>query len=98
MVNFGEKLRQLRTDAGITQAELAKRLNVSKSVVSYYELQERTPSPDVLIRLARIFHVTTDYLLGLDQRKMIDVTGLGDEDMRFLLLTVETLRKKRKQK
>ncbi len=94
MVNFGERLRQLRTDAGITQTELARRLNITKSVVSYYELQERTPSPDVLVQLADIFHVTTDYLLGIDHKKMIDVTGLSDEDMRFLLITIETLRKK----
>lgn len=94
MVNFGGRLRQLRTDAGMTQTELARRLNITKSVVSYYELQERTPSPDVLIQLADIFHVTTDYLLGIDHKKMIDVTGLNDEDVRFLLITVETLRKK----
>lgn len=97
MVNFGEKLKTLRTEAGMTQTELAKRLNVTKSVVSYYELQERTPSPDVLIQLADIFHVTTDYLLGIDYKKMIDVSDLSDEDMHFLLITIETLRKKNKK-
>lgn len=94
MVNFGDKLKTLRTEAGMTQTELAKRLNVTNSVVSYYELQERSPSPDVLIRLADIFHVTTDYLLGIDHKKMIDVSDLSDEDMHFLLITIETLRKK----
>lgn len=94
MANFGEKLKQLRTEAGITQTELAKKLNITKSVVSYYELQERTPSPDVLIWLAEIFHVTTDYLLGIDHQKMIDVSDLSEEDMRFLLIAIETLRKK----
>lgn len=78
----------------MTQTELAKRLNVTKSVVSYYELQERNPSPDVLIQLADIFHVTTDYLLGINHKKMIDVSDLSDEDMRFLLITIKTLRKK----
>lgn len=97
MVNFGEKLKSLRTEAGMTQADLAKRLSITKSVVSYYELQERTPSPDVLIQLADIFHVTTDYLLGIDHRKMIDISDLSDEDMRFLLITIETLRKKNKE-
>ena len=97
MVNFGDKLKTLRTEAGMTQTELAKRLNITKSVVSYYELQERTPSPDVLIQLADIFHVTTDYLLGIDHKKMIDVSDLSDEDMHFLLITIETLRKKNKK-
>lgn len=97
MVNFGDKLRALRTEAGMTQSELARRLSITKSVVSYYELQERTPSPDVLIKLAGIFHVTTDYLLGIEHKKMIDVSDLTDEDMRFLLVTIETLRKKNNQ-
>lgn len=94
MVNFGDKLRSLRTEAGMTQAELAKRLNITKSVVSYYELQERTPSPDVIVKLATIFHVSTDYLLGIEHKKTIDVSDLTDEDVRFLLVTIETLRKK----
>ena len=94
MVKFSDKLRTLQTEAGMTQTELAKRLNITKAVVSYCELQERTPSPDVLIKLAGIFHVTTDYLLGIDHKKVIDVSDLADEDMRFLLVTVETLIKK----
>lgn len=94
MVNFGEKLKQLRTDAGMTQAELASRLNVTNSVVSYYELHERTPSPEVLIKLSGIFHVTTDYLLGINHGKLLDVSDLSDDDMKFMLLTIETLRKK----
>ncbi len=94
MVNFGDKLKTLRTEAGMTQTDLAKRLNITKSVVSYYELQERTPSPDVLIQLADIFHVSADYLLGINNKKMIDVSDLSEEDMRFLLITIETLRKK----
>ena len=94
MVNFGEKIKALRTAAGMTQTELARRLSITKSVVCYYENQERTPSPDVLIQLAYIFHVTTDYLLGIDHRKMIDVSDLTDSDLQFLTLTIETLRKK----
>ena len=98
MVNFGSKLKALRTNAGMTQTELAKKLNVTKSVVSYYEQQERNPSPDTLMQIANIFHVTTDYLLGMDHRKIIDVSDLDDEDMRLLLMTIETLRKKESKK
>ena len=94
MVHFGEKLRELRTSFGMTQAELASRLRVTKSVVSYYELHERTPSPDVLIKLADIFHVSTDYLLGIEQKKMVDVSGLSEADIKLILMTVESLREK----
>ena len=78
MVNFGDKLRTLRTEAGMTQTDLAKRLNITKSVVSYYELRERTPSPDVLIKLADIFHIATDYLLEINHKQMIDVSDIRD--------------------
>ena len=94
MVDFGKKLKKLRTEAGLTQAELAKKMNITKAVVSYYELQERIPSPEVLIKLANIFHVSSDYLLGIDHRKMIDVSDLSEDDMHLLLVTIETLRKK----
>lgn len=96
--DFGEKLKALRSEYGMTQAELAEKLNITKSVVSYYELQERTPSPDVLIQLARIFHVTTDYLLGVDNKRLIDVSDLSEDDIHFLLITIETLRKKNGEK
>ncbi len=94
MVDFGTRLKELRKSRGMTQAELASRLSVTKSVVSYYELLERSPSPDILIKLSDIFHVTTDYLLGITHDKLLDVSDLSDEDMKFLLLTIETLRKK----
>ncbi len=97
MVDFGKRLKRLRLDANLTQAELAKRLNITKAVVSYYELQERSPSPEVLIKLTGIFHVTADYLLGIDNKKLIDVTDLDEDDMRLLLITIETLRKKRQK-
>jgi transcriptional regulator with XRE-family HTH domain len=96
MVDFGSKLKLLRKQYGFTQQQLAEKLGVTKSVVSYYELQERTPSPDVLVDLARIFHVTTDYLLGLEHNKTIDVSDLSDSDINLLLITIDTLRNKNK--
>ncbi len=95
MVDFGKRLKELRKASKMTQAELAKRLSVTKSVVSYYELQERTPSPEILIKLASVFHVTTDYLLGIEHKKMLDVSDLSEEDIKFLMITIETLKGKK---
>ena len=75
-VDFGIKLKELRRQAGMTQQQLASRLEITKSVVSFYELQERSPSTEVLAKLAKIFCVSTDYLLGLDVRETIEVSGL----------------------
>ena len=95
MVDFGTKLKSLRKQAGMTQQELATKLGITKSVVSYYELSERTPSPEVLKDLAIIFHVSADYLLGIERTKTIDVSDLSDDEIKLLLVTIETLRSKK---
>lgn len=94
IVDFGKRLKSLRKQAGLTQLQLAERIGVTKSVVSFYELQERSPSPDVLVKLARIFHVSTDYLLGLDQNETIDVSGLSEDDVALLQTLTDSLREK----
>lgn len=98
MVDFGSTLKKLRLQEGLTQQDLANILGVTKSVVSYYELQERYPSPEILIKLASIFHVTTDYLLGLEQTENIDLTGLDAEDVITVKRLISSLRAKNKQK
>ncbi len=97
MVNFGERLKNLRKTAGLTQEALARQLNVSKSVVSYYELQERYPSPETLKKISEIFHVTTDFLLGIERKTLLDVSGLDEEDVQLIMHTVKVLKNKNKQ-
>ena len=94
MVYFGEGLKKLRVQERMTQQQLANRLGVTKSVVSYYELQERYPSPEILVKLASVFHVTTDYLLGIDTRETIELSGLDDEEIAIVKQMVTVLRKK----
>ncbi len=95
MVDFGTKLKELRRQAGLTQKQLADRLWLSKATVSYYEQSLRYPSPEILVRLSGVFHVSTDYLLGIDDKKQtLDVTDLTDEDILFLQSAAELLRKK----
>lgn len=96
MVDFGERLKQLRIQSGLTQQQLATKLNLTKSVISYYELQERYPSPEVLMKLAGVFNVSSDYLLGVDNKHMIDVTGLSDEDMAAVTTIINSLKSKNK--
>lgn len=91
-MDFGARLKELRTQAGLTQQQLGELLGVTKSVISYYELQERTPSPDVLIKLAGVFHVTTDYLLGLEKAETLDISGLDEEDILLLRKMADRLR------
>ena len=92
--NFGDKLKELRLQNGMTQKDLADRIGVTKSVVSFYELRERTPSPEVLVKLATIFHVSSDYLLGIEKRRSMDISGLDSDDEKAVRAIVELLRKK----
>lgn len=94
MVVFGTILKELRIKSGMTQKELAAKLGVTKSVVSYYELAERTPSPEILLKLANIFHVSTDFLLGREkiERDSVDLSGLEEKDKALIRGLVESLR------
>ena len=91
MVNMGEKLRSLRIEKNLTQKQVADRIGLAISAVSSYE--SRYPTYDTLIKLARMFHVSTDYLLGIADKRNIDVTGLDDEDVGLISQLVDKLRK-----
>lgn len=75
---IGAKIKQLRSQRNISQIALAQQLGVSKSVISSYENSVHLPPYDVLIKMARIFDVSTDYLLGASGNRTINVDGLTD--------------------
>lgn len=60
---LGPRIAALRRSAGMSQSELARQLKISPSAVGMYEQGRREPSADMLVAMARIFGVTTDYLL-----------------------------------
>ena len=64
-MNIHRRIRDLREDADMTQAKMAKILCCSQQLYSCYELGTRNLPVDILIRLARYHNTTTDYLLGL---------------------------------
>ena len=77
MREFSETAKQLRESKKLTQTQLAQKLWVQKSIISAYETGARQPSLDMLIKYAHEFHVTTDYLLGLDDTATLSVVGLS---------------------
>lgn len=95
-MNFGEKLRDLRKSQKLTQQQLADRLGVAKSVVSYYESGDRFPSYDVMVKIAHTFHVTTDYLLDVERKRVLDVSDLSEENIAVLQTVADALRKTQK--
>ena len=93
-MNMGDKLKSLRLEKKLTQKQIAERIGLAISAVSSYESGTRYPSYDVLVKLARIFHVSTDYLLGMSNARNIDVTGLDDDEIALISQLVEMLRQK----
>ena len=77
MGTFGQRLRELRNQRGISQNELSKYIGVSKSSVNMYERDEREPSFETLEAIADFFNVNMDYLLGREPHKPLE-NSLGE--------------------
>ncbi len=92
MLDFGIRLKELRIKKGLTQEQLSELLGVTKSVVSYYESNKRAPSPEVLVAISHIFHVSADYLLDLDDGNTINIGGLDRKDAEVVRRLVAYMR------
>ena len=95
-IKIGERLKELRKSKGWTQVHVAAKMGLTDSVISFYERQERAPSPEVLIKFAELYDVSTDYLLGVEKvnDQHLDVTGLSKREITILKEFIEILRKK----
>ena len=94
MLNYklGQQIRTLREARNISQVELGKRLGISKQSVCNWENDNVQPSVEMLVRLASLFSVSTDYLLGFEPGEYIDVTGLSNEMIEHLRQIAEALK------
>ena len=89
-----ERIKALREARGWTQAELARRLNITRNGVNSWEQGLSMPSPACLVDLAKLFSVSTDYLLGVERLETVNVTGLNEEDVAILARLADRLREK----
>ena len=90
-----DRIKALREARGWTQAELARRLNLTRNGVNSWEQGLSMPSPACLVDLAKLFSVSTDYLLGVERLEMVNVTGLDEKDVAMLAQLAERLRETR---
>ena len=88
---LSERIHELRMRQGYTQVSLAKKLGVSKQAVSNWENGNIQPSIDMLIRIADLFSVTTDYLLGREYVLQADLSRLPPEAAGHILLLIKDL-------
>lgn len=94
MYGLDQKIRKLRESRGWSQADLARKAGITRSAVSTYEQGQRTPSADVIRCFARAFGVSADYLLGISERRAVEVEGLSEHDEALIRELVASLKEK----
>ena len=82
--DFGYRLKNLRQQHHLTQTQVANRLNLSKTSISGYENNTKTPSVDTLIQLSSLYGVSTDYLLGIENRPLLLIDGISERQQEIL--------------
>ena len=86
---LNENIKELRLARGMNQVEFAEVIGVTKQCVSNWENDNVIPSIEMLVKIADIFNVRTDLLLGRDSVEVIDVSGLTDEQRGHVALIVK---------
>lgn len=93
--DLSTKLKELRMSQNLSQADVAKKLEISPSIISGYETGERTPSTENLLALSYLYKCSTDYLLGKSNDKpsvVLDIDGLTFEQIQALQTLIKTMR------
>lgn len=97
LFTLADKIKQLREQSGITQSELARRLKLTRSSVNSWEMGLVVPSTAMIVELAKLFDVSTDYLLGLDNTASVNVNGLSEKEVALICNLIECLKNKNHQ-
>ena len=95
MVDFSQRLKMLRKDKHLTQSQVAQRIGVTASMVSSYETDIRLPSYEVMLRIADVFGVSVDYLLGRETKRYIDISDLSEDEATVISDMINILKKKK---
>lgn len=100
MLDIGSKIIALRKKFNISQSELAKRAEVSRTIIGNYERNENTPSIDILLKIAKEFNVSVDFLIGEGQLSSYDkevlkridaIEHLPEEDKQHIFYMIDNL-------
>lgn len=97
VVELGEKLKQLRTEKHLRQDQVACLINVERSSISLWENDLRQPTYTALVKLATLYGVTTDYLLGCSNDRTVDVSGLTAAEAAMISDLVASMTAKNKK-
>ena len=99
MLNIGSKIIELRKAKGWSQAQLAEAINASRDIIGKYERNDNLPSIEMALKIAHIFDVSVDYLLGEGKHASFDkdtlkrinnIENLDDNTKKTLFNVIDT--------
>lgn len=82
---LADKIKSMREQLGITQAELARKLGLTRSSINGWEMGLSVPSTQYIVELAKLFHISTDYLLGMEQGAVLNIDNLTEKEVSVLI-------------
>ena len=91
---IADKIKMLRETQGMTQAELARKLGVTRSGVNAWEMGITIPSTQYIAELSILFKVSTDFLLDMPKTSTVSVSGLTDREVASIVEVIECFRTK----
>ena len=94
MNDIGRKIAKLRESMDYTQQDLAGVFGVSRSAVNAWEMGKAVPGTKLMPEIAKFFHVSTDYLYGIDSANALELSDLAPGDVEALTVMANLLRKK----
>ena len=95
---IAERIKELREQAGYSQSQLARKLDVTRSSVNAWELGISTPTTQYVVAMAQLFHVTVDYLLSLESRHTLVLNDYSTEELNLVYSLVRYIDQTKKEK
>lgn len=92
---IGDQIRSLREKIGLSQSELARKLGVTRSSVNAWESGLSAPTAVYLVEMSKLFHVSVDYILGLETEHHLNLSNFTEEEIHILYSLVEYFDKNR---
>lgn len=90
---LNEKLKAIRLSGNYSQVDIAEKLSVTKQTISNWENNNIQPSVEMLVKIADLFGITTDYLLDRDDCPRLDVSGLSESEIHHINMIINDIRK-----
>lgn len=94
-IRMGERLKTLRQAKHLTLKQVSELIGISVSVLSAYEIEDRHPSYHILLKLATLYDVSCDYLIGKETIRTLNVEGLSDREINSLTEIINIMKEKK---